>query len=56
MVFSGQDKWRKHPHFTGMARNPFPHFGLAVAIFASYLVIEYSFKLVTSKFLLNQLS
>eukprot|EP00598_Pedospumella_elongata_P012953 CAMPEP_0184988670 /NCGR_PEP_ID=MMETSP1098-20130426/25069_1 /TAXON_ID=89044 /ORGANISM="Spumella elongata, Strain CCAP 955/1" /LENGTH=81 /DNA_ID=CAMNT_0027513481 /DNA_START=37 /DNA_END=282 /DNA_ORIENTATION=+ len=44
MVFKGQDAWRKHPLLTGCHKTPFPHFGLAVKIFAGYLVVSAYFK------------
>lgn len=56
MVFKGQDAWRKHPLLTGCHRTPFPHFGLAVKVFAFYLVAECYVNFITGKlFFVNNL-
>lgn len=49
MVFKGQDAWRKHPLLTGCSKVPFPHFGLAVKIFAGYLLVEAYVKYISGK-------
>jgi hypothetical protein len=49
MVFAGQDKWRKHPLLAGQWRKPLPGFGIAVGIFATYLVAEKLFDMATCK-------
>ena len=48
MVFKGQDAWRKHPLLTGCAKQPFPHWRLAVGIFTSYVIIEQAWLAVTA--------
>ncbi len=50
MVFKGQDAWRKHPLLTGCHKVPFPHFGLAVKIFAGYLFVSAYFKHIHGEF------
>lgn len=49
MVFKGQDAWRKHPLLTGCSKVPFPHFGLAVKIFAGFLLVEAYVKYITGE-------
>ena len=42
MVLSGQDAWRKHPLVSGNWKRPFPGLGLAMGLFAVYLVGDYA--------------
>ncbi|KAJ1414610.1 hypothetical protein B484DRAFT_454789 [Ochromonadaceae sp. CCMP2298] len=48
MVFRGQDAWRKHPLLANCAANPFPHFRLALGIFAVYCVADYTIHYFTA--------
>lgn len=50
MVFKGQDAWRKHPLLSDCHRKPFPAFGIALKIFAVYLVVDCYVKHITGKF------
>lgn len=56
MVFSGQDVWRKHPMLTGCFKRPFPGLGIAVGIFASYYMLEKTYKYITGKFYLYSIN
>jgi hypothetical protein len=47
MVFKGQDAWRKHPLLVNCSKVPFPAFGMAVKIFAVYMVVDTYIKFVT---------
>lgn len=49
MVFKGQDAWRKHPLLVDCHKKPFPAFGIALKIFAVYLVVDCYVKYITGK-------
>lgn len=46
MVFAGQDAWRKHPMVTNCYKRPFPGFGIALAIFTGYCILDRGVKFV----------